>query len=97
VVLQAADQTTESMVPVERIEREGQIGAKVTVGTMDYEVTFTTDGPSGGHIRVTHAGKVTLDRPLAAAVEDNYQKWSEDPRFDEWMTRPEYRNFIRGQ
>ena len=54
-------------------------------------------GPTGGHIRVTQAGKVVLDRPLAADVEDNYEKWSEDPRYEAWMTRPEYRNFIDGQ
>ena len=70
------------------------MGAKVTVGTTDYEVTFATDGPVGGHIRVTQAGKLTLERPLATEVEDNYQKWAEDPRYEGWMTRPEYRNFF---
>ena len=71
VVLQAADQTTESMVPVDRIEREGQIGAKVTLGTTTYEVTFATAGPTRGYIRVAQADKVLLDRPLAAEVEDD--------------------------
>lgn len=37
-----------------------------------------------------------LDRALAAEVEDNYEKWSEDSRYEAWMTRPEYRNFIDG-
>ena len=64
------------------------------VRTTDYEVTFATDGPAGGHIRVTQGGNVTLDRLFAAEVEDDYQKWSEDPRYGAWMTRPEYRNFI---
>jgi hypothetical protein len=82
------------MVPVESIEQAGQMGAMVTVGTTQYEVTFATYGPAGGHIRVTQAGKITLDRPLAADVEDNYEKWSEDPRYEAWMTQPEYRNFI---
>jgi hypothetical protein len=96
VVLQATDQTTESMVPVERIERENQIGAKVSMGTTAYKVTFATAGPTGGHIRVEQTGKVVLDRALAAEVEDNYDKWSEDSRYEAWMTRPEYRNFIDG-
>jgi hypothetical protein len=39
---------------------------------------------------------VMLDRALAAEVEDNYEKWSEDSRYEAWMTRPEYRNFIGG-
>jgi hypothetical protein len=94
VVLQAADQATKTMVPVKRIERPGQTGAKVTVGKKDYEVTFATAGPTGGHIRVSEPGRIVLDRPLAAGVEDNYQKWSDDPRYETWMTRPEYRNFI---
>ena len=32
--------------------------------------------------------------PLAAGVEDDYKKWSGDPRYGTWMTRPEYSNFI---
>jgi heparin/heparan-sulfate lyase len=94
VVLHAADQATKTMGPVERIDRSGQMGAKVRIGTTDYEVTFATAGPTGGHIRVSEGGKTTLDRPLAAGVEDNYEKWSEDPRYETWMMRPEYRNFI---
>jgi len=31
---------------------------------------------------------------LARVVEDNYQKWAEDPRYEAWMTRPEYRKFL---
>jgi len=96
VVLQAADQTTESMVPVERIEQEGRIGAKVKLGTTAYEVTFTMAGQTGGHIRVAQADKVVLDRALAAEVEDDYEKWSEDPRYEAWMNRPQYRNFVDG-
>jgi hypothetical protein len=96
VVLQAADQTTESMVPVNSIERDGQIGARVTLGTTTYEVTFATTGPTRGHIRVAKADNVVLDRALAAEVEDNYEKWAEDSRYEAWMTRPEYRNFIDG-
>ena len=94
VVLHAADQATETMLPVEPIERPGQTGARVTIGAKNYEVTFATAGPTGGHIRVLQAGTILLDRPLAADIEDNYQKWSDDPRYETWMTRPEYRNFI---
>jgi len=94
VVLQASDQATESMAPVERIEQAARVGAKVTVGTTAFEVTYATEGPVGGHIRITQDGNVTLDRPLADDVEDNYQKWSTDPRYEAWTTRPEYRNFI---
>jgi len=40
---------------------------------------------------------VVLDCALAAEVKDNYGKWSEDSRYEAWMTRPEYRSFIDGQ
>ena len=94
VVLQAANQTMAAMTPVERIERQGQLGAKLSVGDMAYEVAFTTAGPLGGHIRIMQLDQVRVDRPLAARVENDYRKWSSDPRYKTWMTRPEFRNFI---
>jgi hypothetical protein len=93
-VLQAADQTTAAMAPVQRIERLGQVGARVTLGVKLCEVTFATEGPLAGHIRISQAGEVVVDRVLATGVEDNYTKWASDPRYRTWMTRPEYRNFI---
>jgi hypothetical protein len=93
-VLQAADQSTAAMVPVERIEQSGQLGARVGVDGTVYEVTFATDGPPGGHIKISQAGKPVVDRALAAGVEDNYTKWSGDPRYKTWMTQPEYKSFI---
>ncbi len=93
-VLQAAEQSTAAMAPVERIDRAGQVGARVTVGTTACEVIFATDGPPSGRIRIAQAGKVVVDRALAAGIEDNYTKWSGDPRYKTWITRPEYRNFI---
>lgn len=80
--------------------REGRTIAYETSPLFDYaagDATFATDGPTRGHIRVARAGKVVLDRPLAAEVEDSYEKWSEDPRYEAWMTRPEYRSFIGNQ
>jgi hypothetical protein len=93
-VLQTADQSTRAMAPVERIERPGQVGARVTVGETDYEVTFATQGPPGGQFKVSKAGRLVVDRALTAGVENNYTKWSGDPRYKTWMTRPEYKSFI---
>ena len=95
VVLQATDQATSGpMLLAERLERRGQIGAKVTVGNMVYEVTFAVAGPPAANVRIHQSGKLILDRALARAVEDNYRKWSDDPRYRAWMMRPEYKNFI---
>ena len=55
-VLQAADQSATAIVPVERIERSGQVGAQITVDETVYEVTFATEGPPGGHIKVSGPG-----------------------------------------
>jgi len=98
VVLQATDQQSSgSKLSVERIERQGQIGAKVTVGNTVYEVTFISAGQLGGHIRVQQSGELILDRGLASGIEDNYRKWAADPRHKTWINRPEYRNFIGAQ
>jgi hypothetical protein len=94
VVLFAADQKTVQMPPVEPIEAEGRLGARLTVAGKTYEVTFSTSGPPGGHIRVAEGGQALLDRPLADSVEHHYRKWSGDPRYPAWTTRPEFRNFI---
>jgi tetratricopeptide (TPR) repeat protein len=94
VVLQAANQATPTMVPVELVERSGQIGAKATVGTTVYEVTFATTGPVAGQIRISRGDKLVLNRDLSAGVEDNYKKWSDHPNYKIWMTRREYKNFI---
>jgi heparin/heparan-sulfate lyase len=93
-VLVAADQSADRMPPAERIEVEGRPGARVTLGGRTCEVTFTTAGPVGGRIRIVEGGRTLADRALADTVEDHYGKWSADPRYAAWMTRPEYRSFI---
>ena len=77
-----------------RIERPGQVGTRVTVGTMIYEVAFATAGPLGGHIKISQRAHAVLDRAFATGVEDNYKKWRDDPRYKTWLTRQEYKNFI---
>ncbi|HPD16784.1 MAG TPA: heparinase II/III family protein [Planctomycetota bacterium] len=95
VVLFAADQQTEAMPVVERIEVEGRLGARIVVaGKTTYEVVFDTSGQVGGHIRIAEAGRPLLDRRLTNTVEDNYRQWSADPRYRAWAERPEFRNFI---
>jgi hypothetical protein len=92
-VLFAADQQTPRMPAVERVEQRGHVGAKVTMAAGTCQVMFATSGAVGGTIAFTQAGK-TVTRPLARAVEDHYEKWSSDPRYKVWTTRPEYRSFI---
>ncbi|MBM4039915.1 MAG: hypothetical protein FJ290_15530 [Planctomycetes bacterium] len=94
VVLFATDQKSGKLPPIERVEREGRVGAKLSIAGKDYEVTFATTGALGGHIAIREGGKAMLDRPLATSVEDTYGKWSSDPRYKAWTTQPEYRNFI---
>jgi len=93
-VLVAADQTVPQMPSAERIERDGRVGARLVMAGRTHEVTFATSGPVAGHIRISEGGRTLLDRPLAAGLEDDYAKWSADPRYEAWTTRAEYRNFI---
>ena len=96
-VLFATTQGTRTAPPVEAIEAPGKAGALLTIGGRQHRVVFTTTGPIAGHITITEGGKPLLDRPLAAGVEDNYDKWSGDPRYKAWVSRPEYSNFIGHQ
>lgn len=93
-VLFAAEQSARQMPPAELIQDGERVGAAVTVGPRRWRVTFATAGPVGGHVSLVDGEKTLIDRALAAVVEDNYKKWSGDPRYETWMTRPEYRSFI---
>ena len=87
-VLWAADDTAQTMCPVETIEEASQAGARFAVNGVEVKVTFATTGDVGGHITLLQNGKSIDDRPLANGVEDSYQKWSSDPRFQARMTNP---------
>jgi hypothetical protein len=94
VVLFVAGQDTLNMPPVERIEAPGHEGARITLAGKAYAVAFAMSGPLGAHVTVTEGTRTVFDRDLATSVEDNYRKWSSDPRYVAWTTQPEYRNFI---
>jgi len=96
-VLFATEQGTERMPPVELLQAEGRVGAKVSVAGKDYTATFATTGPPGGHITITERGKTLLERPLARKVQDDYRGWASDPRYHDWMTNPALRTFIGPQ
>ncbi len=93
-VLQATEKSREQMAEASLIERDGAAGAKVTVDSKVYEVTFNQSGEVGGHIKVTDGGKMILDRDLVDHIEDNYKGWEDDPRYREWMTNPHMRTVI---
>jgi len=93
-VLWATDDRAKEMFPVEKIDKGGQVGAKFTADGTEVEVTFDRAGEVAGHLRITKAGKVICDRKLAAKVEDNYRRWSSDPRFEDWTSSPFMRPVI---
>jgi hypothetical protein len=82
------------MFPVKMIEKNGKVGAQFSADGSNVEVSFAKTGDVAGHIKITNGGKVICDRALASEIEDNYQKWSGDPRFKEWMTNPYMRSLI---
>ena len=93
-VLHATDQKAAKIPSVRTIEDGDTAGAEVVIGARKYRVTFARTGPPAGRIAIHEGSKALLDRPLARGVEDNYRKWSDDPRYPAWTTRPEYGNFI---
>jgi hypothetical protein len=96
-VLWATDGGTKQMFPVEKIVKNGRVGVSFRTDGSDVAVTFAPTGDVAGHIKITRDGKEICNRALAAGVEDNYQKWSGDPRFQDWMTSPYMRSLIGEQ
>jgi len=93
-VLWATDDDTPAMFPVEKVSKQGQAGARFSAEGLDVEVIFATTGEVAGCIKLTRGGQVVCDRPLASAIEDDYQKWHSDSRFDAWMTNPYMRSAV---
>ena len=87
-VLWATDDDTPAMFPVENVSKQGQARARFSAEGNDVEVAFATAGEVAGHLRLSGGGKVLWNRQLANAIEDDYQKWRSDPRFDAWTTNP---------
>ena len=79
---------------VSLVKTRGRTGAKIVLGRHTYEVTFSTAGRTGGHVRLSDAGKVVVDEALVMKIEDNYDRWKADPRYDEWMTNEYMRTVI---
>ncbi|MHB1038441.1 MAG: heparinase II/III domain-containing protein [Pirellulales bacterium] len=96
-VLWATDDRQKTMFPVEKISAAGRAGVKFTADGLDVEVTFATTGSPAGHIRLAREGREITNRPLAGAVEDHYDKWTSDARFQAWMTDPAMRAVIGGK
>ncbi len=67
-VIEVGDQSLEQMAPVERIEADGQVGARLTIDGRTVEVTFATEGDLGGHITVSENGQAIIDRDLTTDV-----------------------------
>jgi len=85
-VLWATDDAVRAMFPVEVIEAASWTGAKFSVDGLDVTATFAATGEVSAHLRLARHGEVICDRPLAKGVEDDYAKWTSDPRFNAWRT-----------
>ena len=85
-VLQTGASGSFKLADVTPIARPGRAGAKITLGAKTFEISFNTQGPVGGHVTLTDAGKPGLDEDLVTAIEDNYDRWKSDPRYRDWIT-----------
>ena len=66
-VLYAMGKDTPSIASCERIEREGNPGARVVIGETIYEVTFATSGPPAGHVSIKGPERA-VDKDLAQEI-----------------------------
>ena len=69
------------------------VGAKIVIDGQSFEVMFHTRGATGGHIRIAD-GKSNVDEDLVTRIEDNYDRWKDDPRYEEWMTNDYMRTVV---
>jgi len=83
-VLHCADKAEAKMIDcrLAKVRQRGMVGVDLTVGGQAYRVAFAATGPTGGTIRV---GRAKAEK-LPSSVEDDYKRWSKDPRFTDWMT-----------
>jgi hypothetical protein len=67
-VIQVGDRSLARMVPTRLIRRKGQAGVRLESNGSEWEVLFATDGPVGGHMKLTRGGRVQVDRELTREV-----------------------------
>ena len=78
---------------VSLVKVAGRTGAKIVLAGKSCEVTFNTQGPTGGHITIAGGAK-PLDEDLVTRIEDHYDRWKADPRYQDWMTNEYMRTVI---
>lgn len=66
-VLYAMGKDTPAIASCERIEKEGNPGARVVIGETTYEVTFATSGPPAGHVSIKGPERA-VDKDLAQEI-----------------------------
>jgi len=90
-VLRVGDPVNGKKTPLETtlVKQADRTGAKITLGGKSWEVTFNTAGETGG--RIVLGGRA---EDLVTKVEDNYDRWKADPRYNEWMTNEYMRTVI---
>ncbi len=97
LLLWATDDTVKAMFDVEKLDKDGSVGARFTADGMTVEVTFAKTGDLGAHLRLSKGNTVIVNRALANTVEDVYAKWKSDPRFRNWMTNDAMKAVIRAR
>ena len=68
-VIQVGDPDLQQMDAVERIDGEATVGARISAGDRTIEVSFATEGPLAGHIRIARGDEALVDRDLTRQVQ----------------------------
>jgi hypothetical protein len=92
-VLRTGDKGALEPATVSLLTKSEFVGAKIVLDGQSFEVMFYAQGDTGGHIRIAD-GKSLINEDLVTRIEDNYDRWKDDPRYDEWMTNDYMRTVI---
>ncbi len=70
-VLYLTDDGASQPEPAQRVEEKGQIGARIPLGSRSVTVTFNTEGPLGGHLKITEGRRVLHNAALIQEIQAN--------------------------
>ncbi len=93
-VLQVGDRAALTPADVTLVTTSTRTGAKILHDDESIEIVFNTKGDTGGHVTVSRGDQTTVKEELVTRVEDHYDRWKVDPRYENWMTNPFMRTVI---
>jgi hypothetical protein len=68
-LIQVGDLSLSAMAPADLIREDGRVGVSFRFGENETRVLFAAEGKAAGHIRITSAGRILVDKALTESVQ----------------------------